>query len=414
MRTAVESAVQTAIRTATGTEWQAYYLDGRTAARTPVRLRLSEGGLQFTPAGGSAQWWAYDEMRLEPGFHAGDPARLERGGEHPEILLVRDPAFLDALRVFAPGLAAPLRKASRRLGWGAAAVLIVGAILALAITAHLWVIPALASFLAPRVPVSWEARLAGSSEEALAPAESRCDDPARVAPVRDIVARLSAAVPPAGREGRRFRVFVVNEPVVNALAGPGGVIVVYQGLLDSTESPEALAGVLAHEMQHVAQRHVMRLFLEHASSSALIAAATGEGGESLAFGLQNAMMLGLLRYSREHESEADLAGLRLMAAAGIDPRGMIDFLETLREREGEGLPEMLTYLSTHPGMPGRIASLRKRLAEPRAIHPPLLPGLDWKRARAVCGPRPGEGATTGVPRKSVQRQGLGLNPSGSP
>ncbi|MDP3937430.1 MAG: M48 family metallopeptidase [Deltaproteobacteria bacterium] len=376
------------------TDWEAHYLDGRTAARTPVRVRLSQVGFQFAPEGGAASWWAYSEVRLQPGFQAGDPVRLERGGEFPEILLIRDPAFLSTLRQFAPDLSARHRDASRRLGWGTVSLIILGAILACALIAHFWVIPALASFLAPRIPISWEEQLAGSSREALAPAGKRCDDSARMAPIEAIVVKLARVIPEGGHH---FHVFVVNEPVVNAVAGPGGIIVIYQGLLDRTDSPEALAGVLAHEMQHVARRHIMRIFLEHASSSVLIAAATGEGGEALTFGLQNAMMLGFLRYSREHEAEADMAGFRMMEGAGIDPRGMIGFFELLQKEESDAPPGMLTYLSTHPGTNSRIASLRSHLPPGGTAFEPLLPGIDWKRARAVCAGALAAGAAGVVP-----------------
>jgi predicted Zn-dependent protease len=77
-----------------------------------------------------------------------------------------------------------------------------------------------------------------------------------------------------------FRVMVVNDPIVNALAAPGGYILVFRGLLDRTRSPEELAGVLAHESQHVLKRHTTRALLENVSSGLLVAALMGERAAS--------------------------------------------------------------------------------------------------------------------------------------
>lgn len=367
------------------TEWEAHYLDGRTPTRHRVTVHLTESGLQIRFPQGPTHWWPYDEVRLASSFHADDPAKLERGGEFPEIVQISDPAFISTLRTFAPGLHSPARHTSLRLHWRSRALLAVAGIVSSALVLYLWLIPAMASLIAPFVPVTWEMELGRPVLDALAPEETRCTDEARIAPVTGIVRRLEETIPDRLHD---FRVIVVNKSVMNAFAVPGGTIVIFQGLLDRTRTPEELAGVVAHEMQHVAQRHVMKLFLEHASSGVIISAVTGNGSDALAFGIESARTLGLLRYSREYEAEADTAGLQMLEKAGIDPRGMIALYKTMNEEGSGALPAGLNYLSTHPDMLSRIDRLREQLPASGKTFAPLLPEIDWESARKVCGEAP--------------------------
>ncbi len=367
------------------TDWEAHYLDGQTPTRHRVTLHLTEGGLQIRFPKGPALWWPYDEVRLASSFHADDPARLEHGGEFPEIVQVSDPAFVSTLRTFTPGIHSPVRHTSLRLHWRSIALLAAAGIVSIALVLYLWLIPVMASLIAPYVPVSWEKELGLPVLEALAPEGSRCTDEARIAPLTEIVRRLEETIPDRRYD---FRLIVVNESAMNAVAVPGGTIVIFQGLLDRTRTPEELAGVVAHEMQHVAQRHIMKLILEHASSSVIISAVTGDGGDALAFGLESAKTLGLLRYSREHEAEADAAGLQMLKRAGIDPRGMIAFFKTMNEEGSGALPAGLNYLSTHPDTLWRIEQLQKQLPAPGKTFAPLLPEIDWESARKVCAEEP--------------------------
>ncbi|MFQ5458510.1 MAG: M48 family metallopeptidase, partial [Myxococcota bacterium] len=310
------------------TDWKARYLDGRTATRHAVVVRLTEGGLQIRFPEAPVGWWSYDEVRLKPSFQAGDPVVLERGGEFPENLQVSDPAFLAALRAFSPAHRSDFPRSPLRMEWRSATLILVAGILASALVLYVWLIPAMASLIAPHIPIRWERELGHAVLEELAPEGKRCAEEARTAPVEEIARRLAETIP--GRE-RAFRVIVVNDEAMNAFALPGGTIVVFQGLLSRTRTPEELAGVVAHEIQHVTRRHIMKMLLEEASTRVILSAVIGDGGDALSFGVESARTLGTLRYSRGHEAEADAAGQRMLARAGIDPRGLIAFLETLRE-----------------------------------------------------------------------------------
>ena len=361
-------------------EWQASYLDGQTPARHPVSVRLMREGLEVTPPDGSSRRWAYDEIRQTQGFYEGEEVRLERGGELAEALLIADPDFLVSLHEVAPQLGPRFHDPARRGSRVRLTVLAAVAVVAITGAVYFWGIPGLAALVAPRVPLAWEERLGQSVVEYLAPPEFTCEDPRRQEALDAIVARLAATVP---RSPYAFRVLVVNRPEVNALAAPGGYIVVLRGLVERTESPEELAGVLAHEMQHVVQRHATRALIQHASTGLLITALTGDMTGPLAYGLQSARVLGQLQYSRRAETEADTEGMKMLLAARVDPAGMIGFFEALMK--GDKQPRTaLKYFSTHPSSGDRIERLRAMAAGAPSAPVTLLPGADWDDLRRWC------------------------------
>jgi len=362
------------------TDWQGAYLDGQTAARHPATIRLMREGLEVTTAGGWTRLWPYREVRQTQGFYAGEEVRLERGGALPETLLVPDVAFLESLHEAAPNLGLRFHKPSRRAArvrWTIAAA---AGVVAATAAIYLWGIPLLAMVLAPRVPVAWEESAGKSALDYLAPAGRRCTDPELAAALDAIVRRLTAAGPASPYT---FRVYVVDRPVVNAIALPGGYVVVFRPLLQRTHTPEELAGVLAHELQHVLRRHSTRAVIHDASTGLLLVALTGDVTGPLAYGLQTARTLGGLRYSRHAEDEADVGGMRMLLAARVDPSGMIAFFDSMVKEEGEH-PTALAYLSNHPLAVERTARLRAMAAGWKGPAEPLLPGVDWSALARRC------------------------------
>ena len=362
------------------TNWEGQYLDGQTAARQRAAIQLMRTGLQLTTESGLTSWWPYAEVRQTQGFYAGETVRLERGGETSEVLLIDDPAFLTALHQVAPEQASHLHHPVRRRRRAALTFLAALAIIGITVALYLRGIPALAAFVASRVPVSWEERLGHAVVEHLAPSGKRCLDPARARLIDDIITTLTTPLP---KSPYTFRVIVVNEPILNAFAAPGGYIVLFRGLLERTGTAEELAGILAHELQHILQRHATRALFQHASAGLLLAALTGDTGRAATLELEGAALLGLLRYSRHQEEEADTEGMRMLLAAGIDSAGMIQFFQSLREEERKE-PAFLQYLSTHPSTADRVERLKSRVGQPRSTPVKLLQGYDWSDIRKMC------------------------------
>ncbi|HET7130799.1 MAG TPA: M48 family metalloprotease [Gammaproteobacteria bacterium] len=180
----------------------------------------------------------------------------------------------------------------------------------------------------------------------------------------------------------RFNFFFVNENQINAFALPGGYIGVNSGLLLATDNENELAGVLAHEISHVTQRHLARSAYDTqrtsiASMAAMLAAlllgaATDAGGQALegiAIASQAAMAQRQLNFTRSNEIEADRVGMKVLSEAGFDPNGMGTFFEELSKRYGSTVEFVPAILQTHPVTTERVAEARERARQlPKVEH----------------------------------------------
>ena len=362
------------------TDWEGHYLDGQTAARQRVSIRLMRLGLHVTTERGATLWWPYEEIRQTQGFYSGEQVRLERGGEFSEALLVSDISFLTQLHQIAPELATRFHEPARRRR--RARIVLIAALASIGILTvlYLWGIPALAAFVASRVPVSWEEHLGRSVVKHLVPPAMRCADNTRTRVIDEIITVLTAPLPTSPFT---IRVIVVNDSTINAFAVPGGYIVLYRGLLEKTQTAEELAGVLAHELQHIFKHHVTQALIQHVSTGLLLAAITGDTSKATAYGLESARLLGILRYSRQSEEEADAAGMRMLLESGIDPKGMIAFYELLTKSTSE-TSSILKYLSTHPSTGDRIKKLKSLVEQSQPKSVKLLKGYDWSNIKKIC------------------------------
>ncbi|MGH7819188.1 MAG: M48 family metalloprotease, partial [Candidatus Binatia bacterium] len=161
-----------------------------------------------------------------------------------------------------------------------------------------------------------------------------------------------------------FSFKVVDSPEVNAFSLPGGPVYVNLGLIELVETEDELAAVIAHEMAHVVSRHATeRMTTLQLSQMALLVGLTAVGGApALALeGGQLAYILGILRYSRGMESEADAVAIDLLPEAGYDPRGMEGMLRKLDE-ERRAEPVLLErLLSSHPLPDSRLGEVSRLL-----------------------------------------------------
>jgi beta-barrel assembly-enhancing protease len=362
------------------TSWKGHYLDGRSATRHPVTIQLGRTALQIIQADGQTIHWPYAEIRQTQGSYAGEQVRLEHGTPLPRTVIVEDSAILTAMRQVASTSTAHFHNPQQRPLRMRLTVVAGVALLALTAGLYTWGIPLFANLLAPHIPVSWEEQLGRSVLEQFAPVANRCLDQNRLPVLERIVDRLSQGRPDSPY---RIHLTVVDQPVINAFALPGGQVVVFRGLLEAAETSEQLAGVLAHELQHIYKQHTTRGLLEQASTSLLIAAVSGDFTGSLAYGIEGARVLGVLRYSRLHEDEADREGLLLLKSVGIDPADMIAFYRIMEEKQPSD-PGAFSYLSTHPHTGDRIASLTALAGTPPPDSVKLVSPEEWKDVRALC------------------------------
>jgi len=199
------------------------------------------------------------------------------------------------------------------------------------------------------------------------------EDPQITEYINEIGHRIAAQTNDGDHE---FTFFVVDDHRINAFALPGGYIGVHTGLIDASRSEDELAGVIAHEIAHVTQRHIARAI--HANSrqsilttalmlGAMILGAAGGDSDAVQAGIalaQGTAAQQQINFTRNNEYEADRIGICALAEAGFDPHGMGSFFEVM-SRLQLGAPDtrLPEFLRTHPVSTARIAEARSRARE---------------------------------------------------
>ncbi len=358
-------------------QFRGFFSDGRTAEMRPAAVRLGGSTLSVRGEKGEALAdWSYRDLRLIEEVYAGQPVRLrsKRGGD--ARLVVRDAQFLDALGHHARHLRIhnlqKSRALPRALMWGGATIAtLVGLYFGL---------PILAEPVAAVMPLSWEERMGqsvrGQALALLARNAKECTAPEGRAALDRLVQRLASTV-----ETRyTFRVMVVDHSLVNAFAAPAGYIVVFRGLIDKSTSGEEVAGVLAHEMGHVIERHgtesLIRQFGMNAILSAILGDASGIGSTAADIGTQ----LATLSYGRAAEREADRVGVAMLNKADIRGAGLVAFFQRIGKQTGGDDRSLFRYLSTHPPTGERADDIAARaIGKGNAMTP-----AEWQALRVIC------------------------------
>jgi beta-barrel assembly-enhancing protease len=160
---------------------------------------------------------------------------------------------------------------------------------------------------------------------------------------------------------------VANYRDVNAFALPGGPVWINRGVLQAARNEAQVAGVLAHEIAHVAQRHAAQQISKGMIANGLLGllgAVLGNSGGARTAQTGAQVLAGgyMMKFSRDDEREADRVGVEIMRRAGWDPRGMLEFMQILREQEGRDPGSVEVFLSSHPSPAQRVAQLRAQLA----------------------------------------------------
>jgi predicted Zn-dependent protease len=169
---------------------------------------------------------------------------------------------------------------------------------------------------------------------------------------------------------QEFEFFALHDPTINAFALPGGFMGFNSGLILASQSESELAGVMAHEIAHVTQKHLARIIaaqkynmlksLAAMALAVLASRANPQAAQAVLVGSQAALIQSQLNFTRDHEKEADRIGLNILASAGLDPHGMTEFFERLQKASRfheNGAP---SYLRTHPITYERIADIENR------------------------------------------------------
>jgi Zn-dependent protease with chaperone function len=372
------------------------FADGDTAAIHAVTIAVEGRRLAIT---GEALrvYWRIRRLKRLPDRPDGAVVLTERGSD---ARLSIEPDSVASLRALLPKLLDPGQ--ARRGTW------ILGGTLtatAAGIAGFLFFgLPALSHPLAHAIPVDVEYRLGERSNQFVAWFTDECEttDTAQAA-LDELAGRLHAV----SHSPFEFRPRIVDAHFPNAFALPGGHIVITDELIDEMESPDELAGVLAHEAAHVARRHVMAAQLREMGFGVLLEFLIGGGsgaGQELA---RTGATLESLRHSRGAEAEADAYALQYLHAADLNPHALADFFERMQvvfedmeadtEAGNDGddtttTPDSGTraeawlraVLRTHPDTARRAARARAAAAALDWSGEPALEDTPWAALDAVC------------------------------
>jgi hypothetical protein len=358
------------------------FFDGLTNARHPVAVALGADAVEISsPGGGVLAAWRFSEISA-----LATPKGVLRLGrtnsKHAARLEIRDAALATTLMARAKRLSrSGLTDSGTRYK---VAALGMAAVVSL-VASTVWGVPFVAERLAPRLPVAVELHLgdavdgqirrmlgAGNSDKPF-----ECGNEPGHEAGQAAFNKLMAALESASSLPVPVRAAVLRTPLENAIALPGGRVYLFNGLLAQAQSPDELAGVLGHELGHVAHRDGTKNVLEAGGISVLFGMLLGDftGGGAAVMAAQIVLQSA---NSRDKEAAADKFGAELTSKLGAEPSALGNMLQRLSGRETQ-IPH---FLLDHPDAKERSAAIAQ--VAPPAVKKPLLTTSEWVALKRIC------------------------------
>ena len=381
------AALETPVAATARPRGRAIFFDGTSSARHEVEVAATATGLNIIAAAGAKSLgdWPYASLR-----RASAPdgvLRLYRSGDALLARLeIRDAALAEAIEDRAETLdrSGAAERALRRKVVG----LSLAAVASLVVTAVVGV-PALTSRIMPLVPLSVERKLGLAVDKQIRQTlDTRhlgtgfvCGYGAGQSAGRAAIERLVGRLEAAAALPVHLSVEVVRRAEPNAFALPGGHVYVFEGLINAARVPDEVAGVLAHEIGHVAHRDGTRAVLQAAGLSFLFGVMLGDfvGGGAVVIGAKTVLRSS---YSRRVEAAADAYSVGLMGKVGGDPHALAAILARIVSNKEEGLK----ILRDHPETKDRVIAINAMPAA--AATAPLMDAASWAALKRICANEP--------------------------
>jgi Zn-dependent protease with chaperone function len=367
------------------------FSDETSLGRVGVEINVNPQGLEARPSDGDAFKLSATQLVLEVGGASGKMVFC-RNPEKTLTIFSEAPGFLKALahhpnphvqeQAVASEQALRTAQIKRGLGWTLSFLAI--------IAIGLWGLGSLQNFAKRAVhQVPWQVDetigqtlvkqmdLGGPMVENLVVQDA----------ANKILQRL---VPYSARPDAQFEIHVVQSDQVNAFALPGGQMVIFTGLLKRAQKAEEVAGVLAHEIAHVTQRHGLDRIVQSIGIMTLVQLAIGDSSVLLGLGSELITLAAINSYSRDQETEADAIGVHILHSAGIAHTHLAQFFRDLKElgpthgdkdtattKLPDQVEEILSWVSTHPAIESRIEAIESSRGELGTLAPKPF-DIDWK------------------------------------
>lgn len=353
----------------------ARFTDGQRAREHRVSAEISANGVSFETSE-QRYFWPAAGLRLMDKVD-GRP-RLAHDSYPDARLLFDRVGDAEELRHALPDIAARSQDRFaldlRRFGIAGAATVAIALMFYLSI-------PAMAGLLTALVPVSVEREIGESTLKTvgalLTGAEENCSEPEGLAVLERTVERLI--------DGHDLRVDVdvrvAPSGMVNAIALPGGYVIIFDGLIQQAASAEEVAGVLAHEIGHTQYRHGMQGLIRARALQTLISIVAPGGGGTGGLAREAASLVLNQSHSRDAEREADGYAVETLNRIGVSGDGLAGFFDRMAQRQSPLNGGNFAYLSSHPLSVERARSIR----EDSTGREPIMSDADWQALKAICG-----------------------------
>jgi Zn-dependent protease with chaperone function len=360
------------------------FYDGLTSDRHEVAVEVAGDVIEVkAPDGAVKAQWRLDEVY--PLATSNDVLRIGVASAKVAARLeIHDAALAAALRT-------RLKRTDRSgLTDGRTRLKVVGyslAAIATLVGGAIWGVPLLAEQIAPHLPIAWEIQLGNAIDAQLRqtldtskgkkPFECAAGDSVHATATRNAFTKLVTALEGAAGLPMPVRALVVRRSEMNAITLPGGRVYVFEGLLTQAKAVDEVAGVLGHELGHVAHRDGTKAVLEAAGLSLLFGMLLGDftGGSAAVVAARTVLQTA---YSRSTEAAADDFGARLMYRVGGDPRALGDILLRISDKPGMS-PH---FLLDHPEAQERADAIAK-IGRPSPSKVLLTPA-EWTALKNIC------------------------------
>ena len=355
-----------------------YFFDGQSAVKHAVSITVigTEIVIQ-SKTGQVVAKWPLHEVDLLPDGRRDNHLQLTNAHFPDARLTVEDPSLIRRLSTLLPKVFG--KRLRRGHIWLHVAVTL--AVVVATATVFYFAIPSLTKPLAALVPHEWERTLGESVVTSIPGAQNSCTEANGARALARLTERLTGVMDLP----YPVDVSIAEIDMANAFAAPGGFIVVGNKLIAEMHTAEELAGVVAHEMAHIAERHPMSRVVRVLGISLLLEIFSGGNSGAVEAVTQGASLLLMFSHSRDDERDADRIAVQALEKAGIRADGLSTFFARMDEKhktsEDGSVNTVLSWLSTHPSFAERKASTNVPMQRKEA---PAMSSAEWHAIGNIC------------------------------
>lgn len=340
-------------------KFQGQFLDGQSANCRQVTIEFQEFDVVVIENSQILISWELDQVAV-----------TELSSTHFSLTSVRQPGEILLQGQAVRDILIALKKVSKQRNMQLVFLSLL-AVLAAVIGVFLLALDPLSKSIARKLPVKAEETIMPQMIDLFA--KDACDDKSALDVAKSLTKKLSLP-----KDQFDPTVLIIDSPQVNAFAVPGGAVILTSGFLKDVKSGEEIAGVLAHELEHIERRHSMARIVRAGMTTGAWQIMTGD--VSQLFVLDPSILLGFasLKFDRDDEREADRGAIKRLSRAKFSEHGLRDFFERLSKKESKNLG----FLSTHPSSAERAALFREKSKIGK--YRPALLEADFQTLQKAC------------------------------